>query len=76
MFVSIMFTAIGKPELQNEKPVEEQPAPEEPKVETAPAPEKKEYERISFAQRLLQTLFTMILTQKAASSTLVKRPTT
>ena len=37
------------------KPVEEQPAPEEPKVETAPAPEKKEYERISFAQRLLQS---------------------
>lgn len=37
------------------KPVEEQPAPEEPKVETAPAPEKKEYERISFVQRLLQS---------------------
>lgn len=33
MFVSIMFTAIGKPELQNEKPVEEQPQEEQPAEE-------------------------------------------
>lgn len=33
MFVSIMFTAIGKPELQNEKPVEEQPKEEQPAEE-------------------------------------------
>ena len=30
-------------------------APEAPVVETAPAPEKKEYERLTFAERLLQS---------------------
>ena len=43
--------------VKKEKVEEPKPAaaPEAPKVEAAPAPEKKEYERLTFAERLLQS---------------------